>query len=90
MKKGELLFILCLLIPLVPMAIAKQWWLFSVFLTFYGCFGFMEWRSVASSGRSISQKFWDFSQGNKLMAYIILGTMAIMWVALLFHLGVKL
>jgi hypothetical protein len=90
MEPAEIFFVLALLIPLIPMAIAGQWWLFGVFAAFYVVFGLMEWWSVSRDKKSISQKFWSFSETNKPMAIVILSTMAVMWVALLIHLAAKL
>jgi hypothetical protein len=61
-----------------------------VFAAFYVVFGLMEWWSVSRDKKSISQKFWSFSETNKPMAIVILSTMAVMWVALLIHLAAKL
>ena len=90
MKKGELLFILALLLPLIPMGIAGQWWLFSVFAVFYVCFGIIEWVAVARTDKTISQHFWDWSKDNKGMAWAILGTMMFMWIMLMWHLAAKI
>jgi len=86
----EILFAIALLIPLIPMALARQWWLFRVFAFFYVVFGLTEWWAVSTTGRSVSQHFWYFSEDNQGMAWGILGTMGIMWVGLLWHLGVRL
>jgi len=90
MGPGEIFFIIALLLPLIPMAIAKQWWLFKVFGLFYLSFGLTEWWAVSTTGNSVSQHFWLYSETNPKGAFIILGCMGIMWVALLLHLGTKL
>ena len=86
MKLPEILFCLALLLPLIPIAIFKQWRLFWVFMTFYVAFGLQEWMSVAQTGLSISQHFWAFAQIHPLQAWIIIITMFTMWMALLVHL----
>ena len=90
MNIAEILFVVALLIPLIPMAIARQWWLVKVFGIFYVCFGLVEWWAVSSSGMSVSQHFWEFSQDSPTQAIVILATMGIMWAFLLAHLGAKL
>jgi len=89
-KKNEILLVIALLIPLIPMAIAQQWWLFSAFMAFYVFFGILEFIAVKTTGKSISQKFWQYSEDNKTGAIVILVFMAIMWTALLIHLGTKI
>ena len=68
-------------------ALAKQWRLFFVFLIFFIIFGFCEWLSVAQTDMSISQHFWEFSDINPGMAWVVIGGMAVAWIALLVHLG---
>lgn len=90
MMVPEILFIIALLIPLIPMAIARQWWMFGVFFVFYISFGIVEWQAVVHTGQTVSQHFWIYSQENSTMAIIILITMALMWIGLLWHLSIKL
>lgn len=90
MNIAEILFVVALLIPLIPMVIAKQYWLVKVFGIFYVCFGLVEWWAVSSTGQSVSQHFWDFSQINPSLAITILASMGLMWAFLLVHLGDKM
>ena len=68
-------------------AIAGQWWLFSVFLIFFICFGVIEAIAVAKTGKSVSQKFWQLTQSNKVMAWLVWVGMLVAWGALLVHFG---
>lgn len=87
----EIIFaILCAGGLLVPSVIFKQWWLFTVFITFFVCFGLIEWLSVLKSGMSVSQHFWAFSLQNKAGAIIILIFMLISWLSLLYHFSIKM
>ena len=70
---------------LVPSAIFKQWRLFAVFAVFFVCFGLLEWLSIAQTGQSISQKFWDLDTVNPAAGWVIVGGMALGWVGLLIH-----
>lgn len=89
MSKTEIIFLFCMLLPLVPMGFYGQWRLFFVFLSFYIVFGLQEWLSVAQTGKSISQHFWIFVDKFPFKADIILSSMALMWAALLHHLRKK-
>lgn len=75
---------------LVPAGIAKQWWLFGVFMVFFACFGLVEWLSIKLTDKSVSQHFWAYSGKNKTMGWIVLAGMLIGWLSLLWHLGAKL
>jgi len=68
---------------------AGQWWLFSVFAVFFTIFGIIEAIAVKTTGKSISQKFWDYSKKNKKGGWIVLAGMLLAWLALLFHFGSK-
>lgn len=86
MSLGELLFVIALAGGfLIPTAWFKQWRLFFVFLVFFAIFGFMEWLSVAQTGQTISQHFWDFNNANPVGGWVVVGGMAVGWVALLIH-----
>jgi len=82
---GELVFVIAIALPLVPMAIFKQWRLFWVFATFYICFGIQEGLSVMQTGSTISQHFWNFDALHPLRGWVIVGTMTAMWGALIIH-----
>ena len=85
MPLAEIFFCIAMLLPLIPMAMYRQWRLFFVFFAFYLCFGLMEWVSVAQTGHSISQHFWIFDSAHPVGGWIIVGCMAVMWVALIWH-----
>ena len=88
---GEIIFsILCAGGLLIPATIFKQWWLFTVFIVFFICFGLIEWIAVSKSGLSVSQHFWQFSLQNKTGAIIILVCMLISWLSLIWHFGYKM
>ena len=83
---NELVFVLCLVLGMLgTSALFKQWRLFFVFLTFFICFGLMEWLSVVQTGHSISQLFWIFDTAHPIKGWIIVIGMAVAWVALLVH-----
>jgi len=86
----EVLFILAMLIPTIIMAIFKVWALFWVFTIFDVCFGAVEVVSKVKTGKTISQHFWEYSTKNQKKAIVVLGSMGLMWVALLWHLGSKM
>jgi len=85
MSKGELIFIICIILPVIPMALFGQWRLFWVFMSFYICFGLQEWLSVVQTGKTISQHFWDFQALSPVKANIIIGFMITMWTSLIMH-----
>lgn len=85
MSIAEIIFCVSMLVPLVPIALFKQWRLFWVFVAFYVCFGLMEWLSVAQTGHSISQHFWILDTQHPIQGWIIIISMAVMWLALLIH-----
>jgi len=87
----EILFIVLLAGGLlIPSALAKQWWLFGVFMVFFICFGIVEWIAVAKTGMTVSQHFWKYSEAHKGSAWGVLIGMLVSWLALLAHLGSKL
>ena len=88
MKKDEILFIVFLIGGLLgTSALAQQWWLFSVFAVFFVCFGIIEWLAVVKTKKTISQKFWDLTKKNKIMAWIVWIGMVVAWASLLWHFG---
>jgi len=91
MEWKEILFLILMVGGfLVPAAIAGQWWLFSVFVVFFASFGVVEGIAVWKTGRSVSQKFWDYSKEHKVGAWLVLGSMLLGWLGLLWHLAAKL
>ena len=91
MDIAEILFIIAMVGGfLVPTALTKNWWLFRVFLIFFICFGLVEWWAVATTGLSVSQHFWEYSEANPTGAKVVLVGMAVGWAGLLWHLGAKL
>ena len=88
---GEIIFVVLLAGGLlIPAALAKQWWLFKVFLVFFACFGLVELWAVSATDMTVSQHFWEYSLDNKFGAFAVLGGMLIAWLALLAHLGKNL
>ena len=82
----EILFIIALAGGfLIPTALFKQWRLFSVFALFFACFGLLEWLSVSQTGKSISGHFWALDTVNPMAGWVIVGGMAVGWIALLLH-----
>jgi MFS family permease len=89
-KTGEIIFMLFMLAPTVLMGVFKVWPLFWVFMIFNVIFGIVEFTLNATKGYTVSQHFWAFSKKNKGKAIAILGSMAAMWAALIFHLAEKM
>ena len=86
----EILFIIAMFIPTVLMAILKMWPLFWVFVIFDIIFGGVEIFYKVRTKRTVSQHFWEYSKKSKAKAIAILVSMAIMWSALIWHLGYKM
>jgi hypothetical protein len=87
----EIIFsILCVGGLLIPSSIFKQWWLFSVFVAFFVCFGLIEWLAFAKTGHTVSQHFWIFSDEHPIKGLIIIGFMLISWLSLLWHFGERI
>ena len=83
---GEIIFVACLVLGMLgTSAFFKQWRLFFVFLIFFVIFGLCEWLSVSQTGYSISQNFWHFDTINPVGGWVVIGGMAVAWVALLVH-----
>lgn len=90
MNISEIIFVVLLVGGfLIPVAIAKRWYLFFTFLIFFACFGLMEWLSIARQDMSISQDFWRYSIDHPAHSWFILGGMLAGWIALLLHLGAR-
>lgn len=88
MDKKEVLFVVALVGGMVvPPAVIGQWWLFGTVMTFFVCFGLFEWMSVKQSGKSISQKFWEYGKEHPVGKIYLLSGWAVAWVALLIHLS---
>lgn len=73
---------LCLL---VPSALYRQWWLFSVFMVFGLIFGAIEVISIKVSGLSVSQHFWELKSKDPRGALTIIIGMIVAWASLLYH-----
>jgi hypothetical protein len=87
---GEIIFILCMFLPMVLMAVLQMWPLFYVFLAFNLIFGLTEVLYVKFTGKTVSQQFWAYAEKSKVKAIAILASMALMWTALIIHLGMKM
>lgn len=87
---GEIIFVILLIGGMLGVsALFKQWWLFKVFAVFFVCFGLIEWWAVSSTGYSVSQHFWSFSEVNPVGGWIVVGGMLVAWLALLWHFASK-
>ena len=86
----EVLFILAMFSATIVMGIFKMWPLFIVFMTFDIIFGITEIVYQKTTGKTVSQHFWAYSEKYRTKAKIILVSMAAMWSALLVHLGYKM
>ena len=94
----EVLFIIVLFLCLVvPFAIFKLWWWFWFLIAIAILFGVVEAAADLATGRTLSQKFWDWStkvvDGKKInvwKAWLVLGCMMGAWIMLLIHLAWKM
>lgn len=90
MPIGEIIFVVLMLGGMLGVsAFFRQWWLFKVFAIFFVCFGLVEWWAVSSTGYSVSQHFWNFSEVNPAGGWIVIAGMGIAWLALLWHFAAK-
>lgn len=86
----DILFVIVMLAPMAAAGIFKIWPLFWVLLIFNCIFGVIEVISKKVTGKTVSQYFWKFSKEHKVKAIVMLVLMALMWIALLVHLGAKI
>lgn len=89
----EILFIVAMFIPNILAGVFKIWPMFWMFTAFNVCFGLAELFYVKTTGMTVSQHFWKKSKDSKkdkVQAIILLVSMAIMWTALIVHLGYKM
>ena len=86
----ELLFIMTMFLPMVLVGIFGMWPLFFVFLIFNISFGVLEFLYAKNTGKTVSQHFWAYSKAHKIKAILILVSMLAMWIALIYHLGMKM
>lgn len=94
MELNEIIFVLLLAGGMIGSGVyvgvkTKRWHFLWVFLTFFACFGFWEWRAVATTGYSISQNIWQFGESNPTGFWIVLGALQIAWLSLLYHFAIK-
>lgn len=91
MGKNEIIFVVALIGGMiVAPALVGQWYIVGVAVTFFICFGIWEWIAVARSGRSISQKLWDYSEKHKWQTWVFLFFWLAAWLALCWHFAAKL
>ncbi len=83
--KDSIFIIICVGGLLIPSAIFKQWWLFSVFLVFFVIFGIIEFISTKVTGKTVSQHFWALKKKNSTAAWVIAGCMLLSWLSLIWH-----
>ena len=85
LAKNEIVLIVAMLLPLPLMAIAKLWFLFGTFLTFYLCFGLYEYLSYKQTGDTITESFQNIREDSPVMFWLIIASMIFMWGALITH-----
>jgi len=89
MKKGELYFVLAMILPLIPGVImgftGHGWYYFLTVFTFYLCFGFYEWRSVATRKKSISQDIGKVHKEKPWLFWFLVISWTLMHVAITIH-----
>jgi len=89
MKKGEVLFIISLLIPMIPAFLMGRaghgYYYFYTLLTFYTCFGVLEYLSVKQRSRSISQDLGRLHDDKPVIFWAICITYLAMSIGLVIH-----
>ena len=86
---SNLLIVFMLILFIVPSVIYKEFFLTLTFIVFGIVFGFIEFLSDHYTGNTVSQHMWQLMSTNKREGWIILGCMALGWVCLLLHLGMR-
>jgi len=92
----EFIFIIVMIGGMIGPAIyigitTGSWHLLYTFLTFFLCFGFWEWHAVHTTGMTISQQVWKFS--NEVTPvykfWITIGILTASWLSLMIHFASK-
>jgi hypothetical protein len=74
---------------IVPSVIYKQYLLTLTFIIFGLVFGFVEFLADYYTGSTVTQHMQKLIATNNREAWIVLGCMALAWVCLLLHLGIR-
>ncbi len=85
MKPLTILFIVSLILPLIPMGIAEQWYFFYTWLTL--CLGLGVWEIVAvkSNGKTITKRFKALRERSGLLFWLVMGSITFFWMMLMVH-----
>ena len=81
-----LFFIVMAAFFIVPFVIAKLWWWVITTGAILLLVAIIEGISMLMGGKTISQRFWKFSENNKIMAWAICFFATCGWVMLMAHL----
>jgi len=85
MSLGMVAFILALLFPLIPIAIAKQWILLYTFIGFYLVLIGTEIWSIRKFGKTISRRLGELRDREPWKAYFIIGGITVLYVGITWH-----
>lgn len=80
----DIIFFISLPLPLIPMALAGQWYLFSLFAAFYVIFVIIEIIAI-SRGGSVTKRFKALRNTKPVLFWVTIGTMSFMWLMLMLH-----
>ena len=91
---GEIIFVVILAGGMIGSGVivgkkTGHWHLLGVFLTFFLCFGLLEWHAVSTTGMSVSQQVWQFGDESPVLFWIVIGMLVVAWGSLMFHFAVK-
>lgn len=87
---GEIIFVILLAGGMIGSGIyvgirSKHWHLLYVFLTFFTCFGLIEWWATATTGMTVSQQVWDFGKKDPIGLWCVVFALIVSWLALMWH-----
>ena len=87
----EVLFIIAMFaFLLLPFLIAKLWWWVGFVVGVIIYFAIIEITTKVKTGRTLSQRFWKYSETHRVGAWVCLASLAIGWGMLLLHLAWKM
>jgi len=87
----EVMFIIAMFsFLLLPFLVTKQWWWVAFMATVALVFGIFEAASKIKTGRTLSQRFWKYSESHKVGSIVCLASLVVGWGMLILHLAWKM
>lgn len=74
---------------ILPFALLQLWGWVSLIVAVAIAVGTVEFVWWKQTGRTVSQQFWAFRKQHRKTSWVLLALLALVWVALLVHLGWK-